>query len=196
MAEGKNQSSKRMKRLSIFLMILGILAAGAYYAYQYFLPTYVAHSITSETDHSWIPFDAHSKITKIKKPVNEIATEVVKRIHDSNISIDDVIKAIDDAKEEQAYAMLDELNAKQTENPDEVFSMAKKYFPVKFNVEIFREPFNQKLTEAHIRKALRLANQYKDQEELDAETAKSILKKVLLQKEEEFNKIVKTSSDI
>jgi hypothetical protein len=41
-----------------------------------------------------------------------------------------------------------------------------------------------------------LANQYKDQEELDAETAKSILKKVLLQKEEEFNKIVKTSSDI
>lgn len=183
-----------MKKLSVFLLISGMLVACAYYAYKHYLPSFVAHSITSETDHSWIPFDGDAKIKKIRKPVNEMATEVVRRLHASNISIDDVLKAIDEAKEEQAYAMLDELNRTQTESPDEIFTMAKKYFPVKFDVEIFREPFNQKITEAHVRKALRLANQYKDQEELDAETAKSILKKVLLQKEEEFNKIVKRKS--
>jgi predicted negative regulator of RcsB-dependent stress response len=182
-----------MKRLGIFLLIIGILAAGAYYAYQYFLPTVVAHSITSETDHSWIPFDAHEKITKIKKPVNEMADEVIRQVHESRISMDDIIKAIDEAREEQAYAMLDDMNATQIDSVDQVFSMAKKHFPVDFDVEIFRESFNKKITMAHIRKGLRVANQYKDQEELDTETAKSILKKVLLQKEEEFNKIVRNN---
>jgi hypothetical protein len=185
-----------MKKLIIFLLTTGILAAGGYFAYLHFLPTFVAHSITSDSDHSWIPFDGHAKINKIKKPVNEVATEVVKRIHDSNISIEDVLKAIDNASEEQAYAMLDELNSKEIDTTDEVFTLAKKHFPVDFNVEVFREAFNQKITMTHIRKGIRLANQYKGQEEIDAETAKSILKKILLQKEDEFNKLVKSDSNI
>jgi hypothetical protein len=185
-----------MKRFIIFLIVMGILAAGSYLAYQYLLPTFVAHSITSDTDHSWIPFEGHAKINKIKKPVNEVATEVVKQIHHSNISIDDLLEAIDNAEEKQAYAMLDELNSNEPETPDEVFSMAKRYFPVNFNVEVFRAPFNEKITISHIRRGIRLANQYKDQEEIDTETAKTIMKKILLQKEEEFNRIVKANSGI
>lgn len=182
-----------MKKLLIISFVLIALAGVGYYGYQHFVATVVANSITSESDHSWMPFQVNTKINRIKKPVNEMAAEVVKRAHDANLSMDDIIQAIDEAKEEQAYAFLDELNTTEIENTDAVFSMAKRHFPVDFDVEIFRESFNNRITVNHIQRGIKLANEYKDQEELDAETAKSILKKILLQKEEEFNKIIKNN---
>jgi hypothetical protein len=182
-----------MKKLGIFVFTIAGLSALAYYAYQHFLPDVVAHSITSDTEHSWMPFDGNTKIKRIKKPVNEIANAVIKKAHESNISIDDVLRAIDNAKEEQAYALLDELNSTEIESPDQVFTITKKHFPVDFDIEVFRPAFNEKVKIGHIKRGLKLANQYKDQQEIDAETAKSIAKKILLQKEEEFNKIVRSN---
>jgi hypothetical protein len=180
-----------MKKLIFVSITIASLCVLGYYAYHHFLTSVVADSITSEKSAAWIPTHVSSKINKIKKPVNEMATEVVKQAHASNVTMDDIIRAIDNAEEEQAYAMLDELNKKEIKNTDEVFTMAKKYFPVDFDVEIFREVFNKKISMGHINKGIKLANQYKNQDEIDAETAKTILKKILLQKEEEFNSIVK-----
>ncbi len=122
-----------------------------------------------------------------------MAEAVLKLAHDENISIDDIIQAIDDAEEKQAYAFLEELNRTEITDQDQIFTMGKKYFPAKFDVEVFRAPFNEKISVKQIKRGIELANQYKDQEEIDAETAKSIMKKILLQKEEEFNAIVRNN---
>ena len=98
-------------------------------------------------------------------------------------------EAEDETEEEQAYAFLDELNRSEIESPDQVFNMAKRHFPVEFNVEIFRKPFNDKVTIATIRKGVRYANMYKTKEEFDITTAKSVVKQILLQKEEEFRRM-------
>jgi hypothetical protein len=123
--------------------------------------------------------------------VNEGATAIIAQIHQSDdVTLEDVLRAIDNASEEQALALLDTLNTMKIKSSDEIFTLTKKYFPVDFNVEIFRAPFNEKVSPALIRKCVKMANIYKRRNELDAATAKSIAKRILLQKEEEFNKLL------
>ncbi|HYF67526.1 MAG TPA: hypothetical protein VD884_05285 [Ohtaekwangia sp.] len=182
-----------MKKTGIVIVVVLILAVAGYLGYEAFFPKLIAHSITAEESPAWMPNSVDTKIKKIRKPVNEMASAVIKHAHKSNVSIEDVLKAIDEAKEEQAYALLEELNKTEIQSTDQVFNMAKKHFPVDFDVEIFRETFNKKVTLHHIKKGLRYANSYKEREEFDPETAKSVAKQILLQKEAEFNKVVKNN---
>ena len=76
-------------------------------------------------------------------------------------------------------------------NVDQLFDMGKKYFPVDFDVEVFRETYRKKATIPLIEKAILYANKYRDEKLMDANTAKETAKRVLIAKEEEFNRIVK-----
>jgi hypothetical protein len=179
-----------MKKVRLIVISILLLAFAGYLAYQLYLPVMVAKSFSSDTS-PLLPKDIQVKVEKVKKPVNESAELIVKRIHQSDdVTMDDLLNAIDNVTEEQALAFLDELNKTEIKSTDQVFSMTKKHFPVDFNVEIFREPFSEKASVPLIRKCIKYANIYKRREEIDAETAKSIAKRILLQKEEEFNKLL------
>ncbi|MCA4900365.1 MAG: hypothetical protein ACK514_17395 [Bacteroidota bacterium] len=71
---------------------------------------------------------------------------------------------------------------------------ASNYFPVEFDVEIFREAYRKKATLPLIEKAIRYANRYRDEKLMDAQTAKETAKRILKEKESEFNKVVKKST--
>ena len=90
-------------------------------------------------------------------------------------------------------ALLEDLNKSEVTNQDQVFDLCKKHFPVPFDVEVFREPFNERVSIELIRKGIKYANAYYERDEVDAATAKSIAKRILLQKEAEFNRIVKNN---
>jgi hypothetical protein len=177
-----------MRKISVILGVVVLLFVAGYMAYQVYFPMMVAKSITDE-GVPFVPETVKKRLKKIRKPVNEGAEAVVQTMFKSGVTMEQILKAIDDAKEEQALAMLEELNKTEIKNPDQVFSIAKKHFPVDFDVEIFREPFNKKISMRQIKKGLRYANIYKDREEFDAETAKSIAKRILLQKEDEFRRL-------
>ncbi|MFZ6011972.1 MAG: hypothetical protein ACOYXT_16640 [Bacteroidota bacterium] len=179
-----------MKKLIWCIIFLGALAGGGYLWYQSYLPQMVAEAIVSEQTPAYLPEPVKIKIEKLRKPVNDGAESIIKKMHQSKITLDQVFKAIDNAPEEEAYNMLDELNATPITSPDQVFDMAKKRFPVDFDVEVFREPFREKVDLKLIKKSIRYANIYRENEKIDAATARSIVKKILLQKEKEFNKIV------
>jgi ABC-type xylose transport system substrate-binding protein len=177
-----------MKKFSLVAGAFILIGFAAYVAYEVYFPQMIAESITSE-HISLVPDQIEHRFEKIRKPVNDGAGVVVEAMHNSGVTMDQILKAIDEAREEQAYAFLDELNRSEITSPDQVFSMAKKHFPVDFNVEIFRRPFNEKVSIATIRKGVRYANIYKDKEEFDVATAKSIVKRILLEKEEEFKRL-------
>lgn len=177
-----------MKKLSLLAGALLLVGLAAYVGYKVYFPQIIAESLTNET-LALVPDNIENRMQKIRKPVNEGAVVVVEAAHKSGVTMDQILKAIDETKEEQAYAFLDELNNSDIESPDQVFNMAKRHFPVDFNVEIFRKPFNDKVSIATIRKGVRYANMYKSKEEFDATTAKSVLKQILLQKEEEFRRM-------
>ncbi len=179
-----------MKRLSLLAASLILIGFAGYVAYEVYFPQLIAESITSES-MALVPDKYESRIEKIRKPVNEGAGVVVEAVHNSEVTIDDILKAIDNTEEEQALRFLEELNQTEITSPDQVFNMAKKHFPVKFNVEIFRQPFNDKVSLATIKKGVRYANMYKDKDEFDVITVKSIAKRILVEKEEEFKKLTK-----
>lgn len=179
-----------MKKLRLYVAALVLLAGAGYLAYQAYFPVLVAKSFNSESSNL-LPKEIKRKIEKVRQPVNEGAETIIAQIHQSDdITLEDLLRAIDNASEEQALALLDTLNKMEIKSSDEIFTLTKKYFPVDFNVEIFRAPFNEKVSPALIRKCVKMANIYKRKNELDAETAKSIAKRILLQKEEEFNKLL------
>lgn len=177
-----------MKRLSLIAGALMLIGLAGYIAYEVYLPKMIAQSITSEPA-PFMPAEIQERIEKIRKPVNEGADVVVETVHKSGVTMAEILKAIDEAEEEQANAFLDELNRSKLESSNQVFNIAKKHFPVDFDVEIFRKPFNDKVSLATIRKGMRYANVYKDKDEFDAGTAKSVVKRVLLEKEEEFKRL-------
>jgi len=179
-----------MRKLRLFAISILLLVCAGYLAYRLYFPVMVAKSFSSKTS-PLLPEDIQLKIEKVKKPVNKSAELIVARIHQSEgVTMDDLLNAIDNVEEDQAFAFLDKLNKTEIVSPDQVFSMAKKHFPVDFNIEIFRKPFSEKANVPMIRKMVHYANIYKSRNEIDAETAKSIVKRILLQKEEEFNKLL------
>ena len=180
-----------MRRFLIFSAAAVLtLITGAFIVYKYFLPSIIAKTVVSEELPAFVPQHIKQKIQKVNKPLNEGAKSVISTIHHSGITIEQIIKAIDEAKEEQGYAMLEELNRTKITDVDQLFDMGKKYFPVDFDVEVFREEYRKRATLPLIEKAIAYANKYKDEKVMDAQTAKETAKKILLEKEKEFNKIV------
>jgi hypothetical protein len=186
--------SKVRKWLYFFLAFIFVCILLTFITYKFYLAGIVADTLSSEQLPTYIPQPIKTKIEKVKKPLNETAKDVIKTMHSSGITLDQILKAIDDAKEEQAYAMLDELNKTKITNVDQIFDMGKKYFPVDFDVEVFREFYRKKATLPLIEKALLYANKYRNENLIDAETAKETVKKILVAKEEQFNRIIKQSS--
>ncbi len=184
----QNSSIKTIIRWILIAIILFILAGGIFY--KFFLTDFIANTLLNDSLPSYLPWHLKSKIEKVQKPVSESAFAVISVMHQSGITLDQILKAIDDAKEEQAYAMLDELNTTKITDVDQFFDIGKKYFPVDFDVEVFREVYREKTTMRLIKKAIRHANIYKKEERMDAETAKEIAKKILISKEEEYNEIM------
>jgi hypothetical protein len=178
-----------MNKLRLYSAIIVLIAISGYITYQLYFPAMVAKSIVSESSFVF-PKSLSEKISKIRGPVNVGVSSIVETVHHSGLTIDDILLAIDNATEEQANALLDELNSTEITDADHFFDLVKKHFPVPFDVEVFREPFKQKITIRQIRKGIIYANIYKERDEIDAQTAKSIAKRILLQKEEELKHIV------
>jgi hypothetical protein len=182
--------STRRKWIYFFLFFFLVCAFSAGIVYKFYLPSLVAKTLSDDHLPGYIPNKLKTRIEKVKKPINETARDVIKTIHTSGISLDQILKAIDDAKEEQAYAMLDELNKTHVTNVDQVFDMGKKYFPVDFDVEVFRDFYHKKATVPLIEKGILYANKYRNEKLMDAETAKETIKQILIAKEDQFDKIV------
>jgi cellobiose-specific phosphotransferase system component IIA len=180
-----------MKKLlyGLIIAILVITLSGAI-VYKFFLPTIIAKTMASRELPDFIPERVKTKIESVKRPLNENAQTVISTIHKSGITFDQIMIAIDEAKEEQAYAMLEELNRTKITSVDQVFDMGKKYFPVDFDVEVFRAAYRQKASLPLIEKAIQYANNYKNEKLMDTQTAKEIVKQILKTKEDEFNKII------
>jgi len=176
-----------MKKILIGLIaLILILVAGGYIVYKFYMDDLVAEAILAKEDvPSFVPAKVKAKIDKYRIPINYGAEEVVKKMHESKISLDQIIKAIDEAPEDQAYALLDELKKTKIKSSNQVFDMVKERFPVPFDIEVFRKPFNEKVDVKIIRKGISYATMH--EETIDVDMAKSVAKKILLQKEKEYN---------
>jgi hypothetical protein len=93
--------SLRRKWAYIILGFLLMCVIGSVIVYKFFLPSIIAKTLSAEELPAYIPQRVKSKIEKVNKPLNETARNVISTIHNSGITIDQLLKAIDEAKEER-----------------------------------------------------------------------------------------------
>lgn len=180
-----------MKRFIGWTFILLLLTAvGVFIFYKFYLPGVIADALVQEKEPAYIPKFVQTKIRKYKAPVNKGAEDVIQEIHKSDISLDQILEAIDKTEAEQVYSMLDELSHTEIKNTNQVFDLASRHFPVNFDIEVLRAPFIKNVTMAMIQKGLAQANEKRGEEGVDPEMAKSVIKQILRQKENDFNRAV------
>jgi hypothetical protein len=177
------------KFLIISLILVTLLGLTGYGLYHFYFSYMVAEAITTESLPIYIPKGIQRKLDEMRKPVNKGAEEIVVKMHEGDIPVEKIIKAIDETTEEQAYAMLDELNKTPIKNANQVFDIGKKHFPVDFDAEILRKPFTDHIDMKLIRRAIRYGNINKRTKDIDIETAKAIAKKIFLEKEKKYNSV-------
>ena len=171
--------------LSIVLIAL-VLAVGGYLFYHFVMPKLIAEAVVSDSVPNYIPKRFQSKVGAIRAPLNKGTEAMLQTMHESDISLDQILEAVDDISEEQAYGFLDDLTKAKPTNTNEVFDMAKKHFPTDFNPEVFREPFNRNVTMKQINNGIAYANLNRRTNDVDITTAKAIVKKIIIEKEKEL----------
>lgn len=174
-----------MKKILIPVFAAGLIAISGYFLFRACLPHLLARAVVSKSLASYLPGQFRKKVKTIHAPINNGAEAMLKKMDESGISLDQVLAALDNTTEEDAYAFLDEVNKTQPRNTNEVFDIAKKYFHGDFDIEPFRAPFNQHFGIVQIRKAIALANVNRREKKVDLKTARKIVKEILRQKEKE-----------
>jgi hypothetical protein len=188
-SEEDKKKTKRfcMKKLIVWtIVIIMLIGIGGFVFYRYYLPDMVVSAMVEDDLPAFVPERVKAKIEKIKVPVNKGAEAVIAQIHTSDVTLEQIFKAIDQTDEEQVNTALDELQETKITNTDQAFNLFKKHFRADFDVEIFREPFNKNVDMAMIKKARGYAESYRNDEAMDTEMAKAVIKKILLQKEKEY----------
>jgi hypothetical protein len=176
-----------MKKLLIVLLVLVVVAViGGMLWYKHYFPKMVAEAVAAEELPAYIPQHIQVKINEFRKPVNASAEKVIEKMHEENIPFQKLIETIDNATEEQTNGLIEELASTSLQSTNQVFDIGIKHFPVDYDVEAFREPFNQNVDIRLIRKAINYANTNRQTNDVDLPTLKEIAKKVLVQKEKEY----------
>lgn len=180
-----------MKNIFLFLaLILAIVAVGGYALYRSIMPDMIAEAVLADSAPAYIPKRLQPRVEAIRTPINKGTEAIVLKMHSSGVPLEKVLKSIDNVTEEQVYRFLDAVNDQAPETTDEVFTIATKHFNTEFDAEVFREPFNQHFKMSQIRNALAYVNMNRKSNDVDIETAKAILKKIMIEKEKEINEAV------
>ena len=169
-------------------VIASILAILGYAVYFFYFPQMVAEAIVSHNPPTYIPKRIQNRIDEFRIPINKGVEDVVSHIHEANIPIEEVLEAIDETSEEEAYLLLDELNQTKIRSADQVFTITKEHLDTDFDMEIFRKPFTENVDIRLIQKWIQYANINRKTKDIDIETARAIVKQVLIEKEKEFKK--------
>ena len=176
-----------MKKFLIWIIgLFVVFAAAGLIFYKFYLPGMVADAIVEDQTPAYVPKFVEVRIKKYKAPLNKSAGDVIHEIHESNVSLEQVLKAIDQTEPEQVYAALAELDNSNVKTTDQVFDISKKYINADFNVEILRKPFNENVNMAMVKRAMGYAEGHRNDDSIDPEMAKAVAKKLLIQKEKEY----------
>ncbi|MEO7990611.1 MAG: hypothetical protein ABI663_13780 [Chryseolinea sp.] len=185
------------KRLIWFLGIFIVTIGLAYVGYRkILLPYYVARIILNDETSKLLPKRYEKRIVKSRKRISSSIDSVLVISYRENISLEQLLRAIDEVKEEQVYKFLDELNTTNITSSDQVFDIGKKHFKADFDVELFRAVFQDKAPVDLIKKGLALANKHREDDDLSPEIIRSVAKQLLIEKDKKYNTLDKVNGKL
>ena len=164
-------------------MALTILCVGAFIFYKMYLPTFIADAITKPETPDYLPAFVQQNMKRYKAPINDGATTIIEELHERNIPVSEVIKALDETSEEDIQQALSELKAVNVKTTDQAFDIITSHVKGDIDLEPLREPFKKNVDVKTIQTILKDKNFTQYQDLLDPSTIKNVAKEVLIQKE-------------
>jgi hypothetical protein len=175
-----------MKKFLIWVIgLVVVFTAGGIIFYRFFLPDIVASAIAGENTPGYVPQFVEARMRKYKAPLNKSAADVIREAHGSNVTLEQLLAAVDRTKPKEVYAALAELQEAKVKNTNQVFDIAKRHVDADFDVEVLRKPFNENVDMEMVKRALGYTEGHQE-DEVDPEMAKAVIKKLLIQKEKEY----------
>jgi hypothetical protein len=176
-----------MKKLLLAVLVVAItICVGGFIFYKLYLPSLVAELLTKAETPSYVPAFVQNKIEKYKAPINKGAEDFISELHKENISVPEVVKAIDDIPEDDIQAALNELENENVQTTDEAFDIIVQNIHTDFDIQSLRAPFNRHVNAKMIRKFLSDEDFKTYRESFNPAMIKSVTKEILLQKEAEY----------
>ncbi|MBX2966263.1 MAG: hypothetical protein KF845_08975 [Cyclobacteriaceae bacterium] len=183
-----------IKKVAALLIILISALVISYIVYKRYAPEIIANELLKETEPAFLPKKVTEKIKEVKVQTNHLSVGIIKDIHKSNITLDQILKSLDEVTEDKADLLLYEINnLGQLKSSDQVFDLIKKHFPADYDIESLREPFRDKADVQKLQTLIQKANEYRNNNLINFESVKAIIKRILIEKEKEFNKHIETN---
>ena len=178
-----------MKRTIISaILVIALLVVGGYLLYRTLMPQFIAEAMISNSPPGYIPKRLQNRVESLKIPLNKGTEAMLEKMHAADIPLSQLLHAVDNISEGQAYAFLDDLNETKPLNTNEIFDIAKKHFSRDFDLEVFRDPFTRYFQMKQVKYAIAFANLNRKSNDVDISTAKEILKEILIEKDKEMRK--------
>lgn len=177
-----------MKKAIIYLLLLAGLLVAGYLVYRSEVPDMVAKAVVSDSLPPYIPKRIQSRIQQISVPLNEGTEAVILEMRTQGIPTKKLMVTIDQTSEDDVNRFLDELNQQEPDNIHQVFDIAKKHIDTDFDPEVLREAFTDHVNMKQVQKVMKYAHDNRQTHDLNFETTKAILKKIILEKEKELNR--------
>ncbi len=178
-----------MKKLPYAIALLLVVVVSAYFIYQHFLPKFIARAVVSSELSSYMPEKYKSTIESLEDSINSKAENVIRITAAYDVSFELLLNAVDEVKESDVRAAFKELDTIKITNVEQVFDIGKKHIKIdSFDPEILREAFLKNVEIKHVKKGMRYVKNHDLLNTLDSETARNIVKQILIQKKEKIEK--------
>ena len=188
------------KKLLIFALIIAVLGLVLFAGYRFYLPTMIAETLTSDHAPLFVPDAMQEEVAKLKTSVDREIKKLPVFLKQYNIEYKDLITIIDRARPRDLMSAYREIASTRITSTNQVFNIGKKHIKIKgYDLEVFRRPFNQKLTVEDIEKGLLKIQKNQSLTAMSIPVAKETLKKVLESSEpevqRELNKLNRSSNN-
>ncbi|MFT4739241.1 MAG: hypothetical protein ACI83B_000271 [Sediminicola sp.] len=178
-----------MKKIIIVLSVLLLLGLLGYGFYHFYYPKLIAEAIVNDKYDKIIPKKYQPKFKVFKDSVNSKVDQLVEVAGINHMSFENLLEGIDEVQEEEVRAALAELKRTKITKVEQVFDIGMKHIHINsFDPEVLRDVFIKNVQLKHIKKGLKYIEQHELQESMSPETAKAIIKQILLQKKEKVLK--------
>jgi Tfp pilus assembly protein PilE len=194
----REKSGKRKKKLLIFVVIIAVLGLVFYGGYRFYLPTMIANTLTSDQPSPLVPAAMQEEVSKLKSKVKREIKKLPAFLKQNNIEYKDLLNIVDRARPRDLMAAYREIASTRITSTNQVFNIGKKHIKIKgYDLEIFRRPFNQKLTVEDIQRGLLKIQQNKTLTAMSIPVAKETVKEILessrSEVQRELNKLNQTN---
>lgn len=169
------------RKLLLIISVVTVLMLGSVLLYNFFIPSYIAEVITSDTTPSYLPEKYKIQIERINKPLNKYSEEAFKITDSLNLSLALILRIIDNINPDDVMKVYDQLEYKNVENSNEVFELIREHIEInEVDISLYRSVFIKYATPARINRALRYAETHELVANLAPSTAKQIARQIVI----------------